>query len=356
MQIHFIFQDISEWKEAEATIKREHDRAEMYLNIAPVIIVALDLNGNVMLLNKKGQETIGYKEDEIIGKNWFDVAIPKWEEEYVRQAFEEIQFDDVESVKKLENRIAAKDGSEMLIDWYNSILRDESNNVIGTLSAGEDITQRRMADDLLKKQKDELSELAHVMSHDLGNKLKSINSLASLLKSEYDEELLDRISNIALQSIDLLQTSADLADAGAIIQTKERVNLEALVRNTAGTVLPDSVKLITSNLRIVAGSPQRIEQIFQNLFTNAIEHGNATEIRVEGRWEPTGYCIYVSNNGKTIPCDVRDRIFNRAFTTKQNGRGLGLAIVKKLVEAHGWSIMLYDCSKPTFQICTTPQT
>ncbi len=354
-QTHFIFQDISEWKRAEATIKREHDRAEMYLNIAPVIIVALDLDGNVMLLNKRGQETTGYSEDEIIGKNWFDVAVPQWEKQPVRHAFEQIIGGNLEAVKKVENRIATKNGSELLIDWYNSILRDDDNTIIGTLSAGEDITQRRMADDLLKKQKDELSELAHAMSHDLGNKLKSINSLVSLLKSEYNEEMLDRISNIALQSIDLLQTSADLADAGAIIQTKERVSLETIVRITAATVLPSSVRLLTSNLHVVAGSPQRIEQVFQNLFTNAVEHGDATEIRVEGKWESTGYCIYISNNGKPIPCDVRDKIFDRSFTTKQNGRGLGLAIVKKLVDAHGWDIVLYNCSTATFRICTNPQ-
>lgn len=354
-QTHFIFQDISEWKKAEATIKREHDRAEMYLNIAPVIIVALDLEGNVMLLNKRGQETTGYSEDEIIGKNWFDVAVPQWEKQPVRHSFEQIISGNLEPAKKVENRIATKNGSELLIDWYNSILRDDNNTIIGTLSAGEDITQKRMADDLLKKQKDELSELAHTMSHDLGNKLKSINSLVSLLKSEYDEEMLDRISTIALQSIDLLQTSADLADAGAIIQTKERVDLETVVRNTAATVLPSSVRLLTSNLHIVAGSPQRIEQIFQNLFTNAVEHGDATEIRVEGKWESTGYCIYISNNGKPIPCDVRDKIFDRSFTTKQNGRGLGLAIIKKLVDAHGWDIVLYDCSTATFRVCTTSQ-
>jgi PAS domain S-box-containing protein len=352
-QIHCTFLDITEWKQAEAIIRMEHDRAQTYLDMAGVMIVALDLDGNVTLFNRHGMEISGYSEDELIGKNWFDTMIPVRDREEIKSLFNRILEEDSESFSHVENAIVTKEGFERIIYWHNSLLRNENDDVIGTLSSGEDITQRKIADDLLKRQRDELSELAHVMSHDIGNKLKSINSMVSMLKREYDEEVLDRISSVAFQSIQLLQKSAALADAGAIIQNKERVDLEAVARNIAATLLPESVTLVTGDLRAVSGSPERIGQIFQNLFSNAIEHANATEIEVMGKQEDWVYCIYVSNNGDPIPPEMRDRVFVKGFTTKPGGRGLGLSIVKKLVEAHGWNIQLVDTDRTTFRICTT---
>ncbi len=352
-QTHCIFQDITEWKKAEAIIRMEHDKAQTYLDIAGVIIVALDLDGNVTLLNQKGSEITGYSENELIGKNWFDDMIPIRMREESKLFFKQIFENPLGSYEHAESVIVTKNGSERIINWHNSILRDENGTIIGTLSSGEDITQRKIADDLLKKQRDELSELAHVMSHDIGNKLKSINTLINIFKKEHDEEILDRISNISIQSTQLLQTSAELADAGVIIQIEEKVNLETVVREIAAAVLPDTVSLITNDLETVTGSPERIGQIFQNLFANAIEHGNASEIHVIGEHGPNGYCLYISNNGVPIPFEIREKIFAKNFSTKLGGRGLGLAIVRKLVEAHGWRIRLTSASNTTFKICTS---
>ncbi len=351
-QTHCIFQDITDWKKAESLVRFERDRAQSYLNLVSVIIIALDTNGNITLLNRKGCETAGYTENEVIGLNWIDHFIPESSRNEVRKVFQEIVHGNIRSYEHIENRIVDRHGNERQILWYNSLLKDEAGNIIGTLSAGEDITERKLADNLLKRQNEELSELAHIMSHDLGNKMTAIASLVGLLKREYDEEILDRISSIAYQSANLLKISAELADAGIILQQKESVDLEIVAREIASTFLPAEVTFITKNLLRVNGSSERIGQIFQNLFRNSIEHGEATEILVEGRTERNGYCLYISNDGKPIPQEIRNNIFQKGFTTKDNGKGLGLSIVKKLVAAHGWRISLVDSERTTFRICT----
>jgi PAS domain S-box-containing protein len=71
-----LFRDITWQKKAEQALKEERDKAKNYLDIAGVIILAINAEGYITLINKKGCEVLGYKEEEIIGKNWFDSFIP----------------------------------------------------------------------------------------------------------------------------------------------------------------------------------------------------------------------------------------------------------------------------------------
>lgn len=116
------------------------DMSQQYLDIVHTIIVELDSSGKVVQINKRGCEILGYSEKEIIGKNWFDKFLPKYFGPEVKKVFKGLMTGSIEAQAFFENPIQTKDGEERLIAWHNTILKDDSGKITGTLSSGLDIT------------------------------------------------------------------------------------------------------------------------------------------------------------------------------------------------------------------------
>lgn len=121
-----------------------------YIEYAGVIFLVLDINGNVLLINKKGEEILGYEKKEIIGKNWFDNFIP----EDIRNKLKEYFHGLIDKEPKYEERvfenpILAKEGTK-IIRWHNTLIKDEKDKVVGILSSGEDITEEKRREELLQ--------------------------------------------------------------------------------------------------------------------------------------------------------------------------------------------------------------
>ncbi|MFH0817210.1 MAG: PAS domain S-box protein [Candidatus Micrarchaeota archaeon] len=148
-QTHCIFQDITERKMIEKALKEERDMMQNYLDVAEVMFLALDKDGNVSLINKKGCSILGYTQNEIIGKNWFENFLPKQNRLAVKAAFRGLMANNIAGVEYFENNIATKGGSKRLIAWHNAILRDKNGDITGTLSSGLDITERKRAEEAL---------------------------------------------------------------------------------------------------------------------------------------------------------------------------------------------------------------
>lgn len=141
--------DITERKRAEETIREERDKAQRYLDTVDTMIVGLDPRGHVTLVNRKGCELLGYAETELLGKNWFTTCLPQSKDiDTIVDTFESIIAGKLEGVAYFENTIVTRCGDERLIAWHNNVLRDAQGNILGTLSAGEDITARRRAERL----------------------------------------------------------------------------------------------------------------------------------------------------------------------------------------------------------------
>ncbi len=109
------------------------------------MILVLDTNFNVLLINRKGCEIIGYTQDEVIGKNWIDNFLPKRLREQIKEVGKSIVTDDQKSITHNENPILTKDGEERIIAWNNTTLYDSDKNAIGILTSGEDITEKKSA-------------------------------------------------------------------------------------------------------------------------------------------------------------------------------------------------------------------
>lgn len=160
--------DISRRKQAENELRVAKDTAQMYLDIAGVILVAIDANKKVKLINKKGCELLGYSHKEIIESNWFDNYLPARVKSEIESFFEQFIAGRLHPAESYENPILTRDGRERLISWHNTIITDENNNVVGTLSSGEDITERKRAETNLQKSEQRYQELFNSIMEGVG--------------------------------------------------------------------------------------------------------------------------------------------------------------------------------------------
>jgi PAS domain S-box-containing protein len=128
-----IIEDITERKQAEDALRREKERAQKYLDMAAVILVAIDATQEVTLINRRGCEILGCREDEVIGKNWFDHFLPPQDRERVRSVFLRLMAGEMEPIEYFENSILTKNGEERIIAWHNTVLTDEEGKITATL-------------------------------------------------------------------------------------------------------------------------------------------------------------------------------------------------------------------------------
>jgi len=145
-------QDITERVQAQKAIQKEQKKAQQYLDIAGVALVALNTKGEITLINQKGCQILGHQEDKLIGRNWFVTCLPERNIKEVKGVFRKIIKGEVDLVEYYENPILTKSGEERIIAWHNTLLSDEKGNNIGTLASGEDITERVQAQKAIQKE------------------------------------------------------------------------------------------------------------------------------------------------------------------------------------------------------------
>ncbi|MHA2365162.1 MAG: sensor histidine kinase, partial [Candidatus Hodarchaeales archaeon] len=206
---------------------------------------------------------------------------------------------------------------------------------------------------ILARQKEELSEFAHEMAHDLRNYLQAIMTYTNLLDSDYDKTYIAKIRKQIENISRFMGRSLALADAGLILEKSEYVNMTKVIQKVAEVTIPSSValNLINSenNIPQIEGDSEKIFQIYKNLFENAVKHAQPSYIKVKYIKSSNFIKILVSNDGSPIPQEIRKQLSSTRFRKSKN-KGLGLSIIRKLVEAHGWSIRLTEDDITTFRI------
>lgn len=150
-RIVVVARDITERKQLEQMLIQEMDKAKKLLDIAEVMILALDTEGLVTLVNKKACEILSCRKEEIIGKDWIETYIPERIRGELKASFKKLVSGDLEPVEYLENPILTSRGEERIVAWHNSAIRNEMGRIIGTLSPGEDITDQKRAEEALRQ-------------------------------------------------------------------------------------------------------------------------------------------------------------------------------------------------------------
>jgi diguanylate cyclase (GGDEF)-like protein/PAS domain S-box-containing protein len=160
---HFVAvkEDITDRVQNHAALSAAHEWTRNILQTVETIIVALDPQGRVTLINRKGCELLGYAEEELIGRDWFEHCLPNGEvARKNREMFCMVLSEDLAGMEYQENPVRTRTGEERLIAWHNSVIRDAQGDVVGGLSAGEDVTERRRGEAALR----ESEALFHTMA------------------------------------------------------------------------------------------------------------------------------------------------------------------------------------------------
>ncbi len=146
-------------KQNEEALGKARDRAQHYLDLVGGFMVALNADQTVAMINRRGCEILGYEAAEIIGKKWFDTFVPARPRDGVKDVFSRLMAGEVQENRVFENPVVTRSGEERIILWQNSVLREAEGHITGTLSSGEDITDRKRAEEELRAHKDHLEAL-----------------------------------------------------------------------------------------------------------------------------------------------------------------------------------------------------
>ncbi|GAA3629426.1 sensor histidine kinase [Flavivirga jejuensis] len=205
----------------------------------------------------------------------------------------------------------------------------------------------------LAHQNQELSDYAHMVSHDLKSPLRSIDALTSWLNSDYHDKLDDSgKDNIKLirdnvEKMDTLITGIlEYSTIGKNQLESYDVDLNKIIDNILNVIeIPKHISIVKKgSLPVLIGNKYRLQQLFQNLIDNAINNNDKTsgliEIGVKSQenfWE-----FYIKDNGKGIDAPYFDKIFKTFHKLENNTQstGIGLSIVKKIIDLYDGKIWL----------------
>jgi len=147
-QILFNTRNITERKNAEETLKKEKAWSEKIVSNAPNIIIGLGEKSTIKVFNSYAERLTGYKAEEVIGKKWINIFIPKELKETIYQVWGEI-LKNKRIDHHFENEIITKSGEQRLIAWSNTILTEDDEFQM-VLSIGTDITEKKQAEEALR--------------------------------------------------------------------------------------------------------------------------------------------------------------------------------------------------------------
>jgi PAS domain S-box-containing protein len=374
-----VVEDISERKAAEDEIRalneqleqrvrdrtgeltKAKERAENYLAVAGTMIVALDRNGCVSLINRKGCEVLGYGESELLGRNWFDTAIPRDQRDMVSAVFANAMAGEIEPVEQFENHVVTRDGELRLIAWFNTLLKNDDGSIVGGLSSGLDVTERRHAEEELKTTQEQLikqerlavlGQLTGTVAHELRNPLGTVATSFSTIRRlcpEADENLqnvfargtrsIGRCDRIITELLDFARakgpnrapTDVDVWLAGLLDDQELPVGIKLRRElHGSGTTVPFDGELLRRAVVNV------VENACQAMTADSADgaDGASLELVVSTRFDGDRLEIEFADNGPGVEPDALSHILEPLFSTKAFGVGLGLPIAQQIMEQH----------------------
>ncbi len=140
MQVRNLIDAHTHLQERTAELAKERDTAQRYLDIAGVMLMALDTDGRISMINSTGVKILGFPESELLGTDWFGKFIPVEKRVALRARFDHLMAGKEQTVEHFENSILTAQNGTLLMNWHDTVLRDDAGQVIGTLSSAEDIT------------------------------------------------------------------------------------------------------------------------------------------------------------------------------------------------------------------------
>ncbi len=348
---------------AEEEARQERDRAQNYLNMAGVIMLALDLSGNVTMINRKGAEILGYAEKEILDKNWFDNFIPPQSRTEAKEDFNTMLSASAGG-EFHEAALVTSTGEERTILWQDIPVHDADGFVNGILSSGEDVTDKKKAEAekrmieqkaLVNMRLATVGEMASGIAHEINNPLTAVIGFSELLMNadipkdlEEDVSLIyegsKRVSSIISRLLAFARQQKpkhDLIDINEVISTT--LELRKYHLSTSNIVVECN---LAADIPPTMADGGQLQQVFLNLILNAEqamwEANKMGSLSICSRLEDDTIKVSVKDDGPGIPPAIKPQIFDPFFTTKDVGKGtgLGLSVCLGIISEHGGKLIV----------------
>lgn len=205
----------------------------------------------------------------------------------------------------------------------------------------------------LEERNKELNNYAHVVSHDLKSPLRNIDALVNWIKEDHSKNLnsdaikqLNAISDNITRMESLVSGILQYSSIGLKDFNTSSINLNVVIKEVLNHIfIPKNIEIKThKNFPNVNGDNYRLQQLFQNLISNAIKYNNKENGLIEIGYSITNnqHVYFVKDNGKGIPPKYHKKIFNvfQKLEASKNSTGIGLSIVEKIVENYNGNIWL----------------
>ncbi len=379
--LHSIILDVTEHKRAEKALRESEARYRELVENANSIILRMDCKGRITFFNEFAQQFFGYEAEEVLGRNVVGTIVPERDSagHNLRAMITDIGRR-TEHYAVNENENMRRDGTRVWISWTNKLLYDAAGAVTEILCIGNDITQRKQAEEEREKLQAQLSQtqkmesigrLAGGVAHDFNNMIGVILGHTELALEAVDpvqplHASLMEIRHAAERSAELTRQLLAFARKQTIIPKVLDLNetVEGMLKMLQ-RLIGENIELVWrpgKNTGLVKIDPSQIDQILANLCVNArdaIKNTGKVIIETDAVVLDAGYCaehpgavpgeyilLGVSDNGCGMDRETLEKLFEPFFTTKTLGKGtgLGLATVYGIVKQNNGFIDV--CSEP----------
>lgn len=327
-----IVRDITEEKQKELDLLRFSNVIKNTIN--PIQIT--DARGVMVYVNPAFERTSGYTNEELIGKNPNVLNSGKHPREFWRKVWEHILSGKV-WVGQVENR--RKDGTPFHTELVISPIVDADGKVVGFLGAHRDITEQKMLEQqLVRSQKMEaIGTLAAGIAHEVGNPLTSISSLVQVIqRTTHDEFAIEKLEMIKNQINRIAKIIRDLVDFSRpstyVIKSSD---IHPILQDALSIVrYGKKVKNIEFVMELAEGLPKlevvpdQLVQVFINVLMNAVDslEGRGGKIKIQSWKRGSNLSVSITDSGRGIDPEAREKIFEPFYTTKEVGEGTGLGL------------------------------
>ncbi len=141
----------------------ERESKQQLLDVTQAIFVALDCDGRITMVNRKACELLGVEAADAIGRSWIECFIPEAARKTTRRVFRRLLDGDIDAAEFAEGPMAGGGGKEHIIAWHNALLRDTDGQILGTLSSGNDVTERFRAGEELRASRRALEDTKYAL-------------------------------------------------------------------------------------------------------------------------------------------------------------------------------------------------
>ncbi|MEW6613490.1 MAG: PAS domain S-box protein [Pseudomonadota bacterium] len=366
-----VIEDITQTKQAEEELKKANEFREKVLESATNAIFALDLGGYFTLLNRRASEISGYAADELIGQPFAKLFSP----ETLGAVQEQINRTTGrgEEIRNYEVELTRKDGSKRMIS-FSVVPLAEDGRVIGSVGTAEDITERKQAEEEVRRLNAELEQrveertaeltavnreleaFSYSVSHDLRAPLRAIDGFSQALLEDYADRLdgegirhLERVRAATQRMGQLIDDLLNLSRVTRSEMHRERVNLSAIAQRFAEELHASQpqrqVEFVIAPNVTARGDARLLQVVLENLLRNAWKFTSKHErARIEfGVTQRDGKRTYfVRDDGAGFDMSYAHKLFG-AFqrlhgATEFEGTGIGLATVQRIIHRHGGRI------------------